>query len=99
MSDKDKALAWVDVDDIALGRFCRWFIIKANQAEIERAEADDLPMMALTAMHGGVALARFAHEANADTYTTELTAARSVSGQMGDWKITVKRLKRPASAK
>jgi hypothetical protein len=97
VSDADKELAWLDVSTEALGQFCRWFIIKANQTEAERAEAEDMPMLSLMAMHAGVALARFAHEANATTFTTKLTAVKSASGPLGDWKITVKQL-RPASA-
>lgn len=93
VSDADKELAWLDVSDEALGRFARWFIIMANKDNIERAEAKDMPMLSLMAMHGGIALCRMAHEANADTFTTEFTNAKSASGNMGDWKITVKRVK------
>jgi hypothetical protein len=97
VSEQDKPLAWLDMDDATLGKCARWFIIKSNQVGAERAEAEDMPMIALMAMHAGIALCRFAHETNATTLTTEITAATSASGPLGDWKITVKQV-RAASA-
>jgi hypothetical protein len=91
VSDADKEKAWLDVDDESLGRFCRWFIIKANEADAEAAEASDMPMLSLMAMHAGVALCRFAHDCNAETYTADLKQVSSASGPLGDWKITVKK--------
>lgn len=96
VSERDKSLSWLEIDDATLGKFARYFIIHAGRAERQRASADQWPMMALRAMHGGIALCRMAQEANAGSATWEFEDARDADGALGNWRITAERIAPPS---
>jgi hypothetical protein len=93
----DLPLTFPELDDVALGRFARSYLAECERAFHKVAGEKEMPFSLIASMHGALALYRIALEANAETYTLTSEGVTVAGEPQGDWKVTVKRLKRPAS--
>jgi hypothetical protein len=82
---EQKAELWSDLDDDVLGK-----VVRAGLFSIKTLSEQERKM---TLMSAGIILASIAAEFNADTLTQKLEGLTNKGVSIGDWKITVKRLK------
>lgn len=99
IADKDKPLAYLELDDVTLGRFARYHLLETNKAAGRDAVGREMPLTISLAMHAKVALAHLytAVFGECDHIWEMRLQGLSWKGQPdgGDWLITVQRM--PAS--
>lgn len=102
IADRDKPLAYLELDDATLGRFARYHLLETNKAAGRDAVGREMPLVISMAMHAKVALAHLYTAVFGECdHVWEMTLqGLSWKGQPngGDWRITVQRLPFAASA-
>lgn len=91
ISAADRPLAYLELSDEALGRFARRHLISCARAGVMKAEADNLPLDAVTSMHASISLYRIACKAKATTMTLKHEGVSWAGEEQGDWSLTITR--------
>ena len=89
LSEAEKLQTWAEADEVALGKAVKYVAFQLGLADTNDTYA---PAILTAAAHTLIGLACMS---NADTLTTELTGVVRKEVSVGDWKITVKRTKKP----
>jgi hypothetical protein len=91
VADADRHLAFLELDDVSLGRFCRSYLIEVERALHKTAGDKSMPLSLAASMHGAIALYRIAVEANAGKYTLNQEGVVWAGEQQGNWRLVVER--------
>jgi hypothetical protein len=78
-----KTASWLDLDDESLGKF-----VKANICKVKELKSD----IGIFLMSLATAFCAIAHETNADTFSIEVNGLKNKTNDLGNWKVTAKRL-------
>lgn len=92
IAEQDKPLAFLELDDVTLGRFCRNYLIQVERAVHLSAGKKKMPLSLAMSMHAAISLYRLAVDANAGELTLKHEAVEWGGKQHGDWSLTLKRL-------
>lgn len=95
IADEDKPKAFLELSDEALGRFCRAYLIRIEQALHRHAGNTKLPVPLATSMHGCIAMYRMALEANAAELVLEHSEVTWGGKERGDWEMTLRQIRQP----
>lgn len=93
-TDAEKASAsYLNWDDAALGKMCKWVA-----TIIERGDktADPEGKLSIKCSGAAMILISMCRETNAGTLTLDLAGHSSGGIETGDWRITVKRKRKPS---
>lgn len=91
IADADRPLAYLELSDEALGRFCRGYLIMLERCLHKHAGNNNLDLSVATGMHGCISLYRLAAQANAGELIFEHKGVEWGGEQQGDWTLTIRR--------
>lgn len=91
IADKDRPLAFLELDDVTLGRFARSYLIQMERSIHKHAGDKEMPLALAMSMHGAIALYRMAAEANAGEMHLKHAGVEWGGEQHGDWEVIVRR--------
>lgn len=91
IAEADRDLAFLELTDEALGRFCRSYLINMERQLRIFAGNKSMPLDLAMGMHGSISLYRLCDKANAGDVTFNHEGVEWGGKQHGDWSITITR--------
>lgn len=94
VTDEEKeAASYLDWDDAALGRFAKYTALRLTEMS---KDSEGLRKVAVASC--AMMMVSAAHDSNATTLELKLSGHTSKEIPTGDWKIVVKRTRKPSSS-
>lgn len=94
----DRDLAFLELDDVALGRFARSYLIMIERQLHAVAGKREMPLPIAMSMHGAISLYRMCADANAAEVTLQHEGVEWGGKLQGNWTIKISRDRAPDSA-
>ncbi len=93
IADADLPLAFLELSDEALAKFCRRYLMMVEEQVHASAGEREMPVSLAMSMHGAIALYRIAFEANAGELHLTHEGVEWGGEQRGDWEIIIRCLR------